>query len=139
MRVFILSLIMAIMMPCSQAFAENISKLIIRIEIDVVKQSNKNWDTINAFGKEPDPTGEIVVFSDKGTIRKKIHVQNTYNVEEVFENIDLSPGDRIAINLDDRDRGRVDDTICKGDIRWNGEPQMEVRHGLATVKLYFII
>lgn len=135
----ILFLLLFIIFNFTYSYAENISKIIVRIEIDNTKQGGHNWDTINIFGREPDPEGNIEIYSQKGRISRNINLQNQFTIEEMFNNVDLVPGDKISINLEDRDRGRWNDIICKGDIRWNGEPRMEVRHGYATIFLDFII
>lgn len=119
----------------SNAFCETIARVLIRVEIDPTKNGGSSWDTINPFGRAPDPIGFISVGYQKYNVEER----NSFTVDTVFRNVNMNVGDPIEIELFDRDRGRWDDEICKGVIRWNGEPQMEVRHGFANVKLEFQI
>lgn len=134
MKRFIVIFFLCLILP-TVACGEMINTVNIRIEIDLMKQGTSKWDQSNIFGPEPDPYGKIIICN----VEFPIELKNTYNIDMSFKNANMSIGDPITIDLKDKDRGRWDDDICSGTIHWNGEPQMEVRHGQTTIKLDFIM
>lgn len=132
MRVLLLLIsLLACAFFAQPAAAEHITSLTVTIEIDQTKEGGFWWDT-HPMGVAPDPYGSITIPGQK---REFTPQENTFVLTAVFNNVDLSPGDPIIFDLADRDRGRVDDVIARGSIRWDGNSRMTTKLGFATITI----
>jgi len=143
MRKILLGVIISMLSVCSMynsLSAFDIANVIITIEIDTEKSQGKKWDTINPWGVPPDVYGTIKFPMETHEIELHEDIYSlSLNYGSVDRRVKLNVGDSIYIELFDKDRGRMDDLIAKGNVVYNGDKVIETKIGFANIKIEFII
>jgi len=138
MNKFLLSVIIVVLSICpidNKLSAFDVANVIVTIEIDTEKSTGK-WDKVNPWGVPPDVYGKIKFPLEEHDI--KLH-KDTYSLSLNYSSVKLNIGDSIDIELFDKDRGRMDDSIGKGNVIFNGDKVIETRIGYARIKIEFTI